>query len=150
MVTKENIDKFLANKQIAIVGASRKPKSFSAQVASHLQKIGYEVFYVNPAFVDETGDIYHFADINQLPEHVDAVLFLTSKTRTKELVEASINKGIKNLWIQQMSDTPEAVEVALKAGVNLVFHNCIFMFTNPVGVHKFHYCIKKFFGGMPK
>lgn len=150
MVTKENIDKFLANKQIAIVGASRKPKSFSAEVASHLQKIGYELFYVNPAFVGETADIYHVAEINQLPEQVDAVLLLTSKTRTKALVEAAINKGIKNLWIQQMSDTTEAVDVALKAGVNLIHRNCIFMYTNPGGIHKFHYRIKKFFGGMPK
>ncbi len=150
LITQKNIEKFLACRNIAIVGASRNKKSFSAEVGSHLQKLGYQLHFINPAFATDAPDDKHLADIGQLPSQVDALLILTAPTRTAHIVDAAICKGIKNIWIQQMSDTPSAIEAALKANVNIIHHHCIFMFTSPVGIHKFHYRIKKIFGGLPQ
>jgi len=42
----------------------------------------------------------------------------------------AITHGIDQIWIQQMSDTPDAVKIAREAGVRLVTRQCIFMWLN--------------------
>ncbi len=150
LVSKKHIDKFLSSNTIAIVGASRNVKSFSAEVGKHLSAEGYDIYSINPAYANEKSTEKQISSIEQLPENVKSALILCAHARTEALVQAAIDKGIQNLWIQQMSDTPRSIEMALEAGINLVHNHCIFMFSNPKGIHKFHYNIKKFFGGIPK
>lgn len=149
-VSKKHIDKFLSSNAIAIVGASRNAKSFSAEVSKHLSNEGYDVYSINPAYANDKSTEKQISSIEQLPENVKSALILCAPARSEALVQAAIDKGIQNLWIQQMSETPRSIEIALEAGINLVHNHCIFMFSNPKGIHKFHYNIKKFFGGIPK
>lgn len=88
--------------------------------------------------------------IGKLPADVKHLLVLTPAIETEAVVQQAIEKGIDNIWIQQTSETSAAIELALANKVNLVHHQCIFMFTKPTGVHKFHYTVKKIFGKMPK
>jgi len=150
LITKQKIDHFLDCKTMAIAGASRDEKSFSAQVAMHLNKLGYNLWFVNPAFEPHEAKNQRIPSIAMLPSDVNHLLVLTNKTRTESVMQEAISKGIQNIWIQQQSETPEALELARKNGVNTIHHHCIFMFSQPEGMHKFHYRIKKFFGGMPK
>ena len=46
--TRQEIDRFLECRTIAVAGASRKEKSFSASAIKHLKEIGCNVFSVNP------------------------------------------------------------------------------------------------------
>ena len=52
LISIQNIDRFLNCKVIAIAGASRKEKSFSTSVSSHLWAKGYTVLRINPNFVE--------------------------------------------------------------------------------------------------
>ena len=55
------------------------------------------------------------------------------------------------IWIQQKSETPEAVKAVGDAGIPLIHNKCIFMFADPVtGPHGFHRFFVKLFGGYPK
>jgi len=65
-------------------------------------------------------------------------------------MKQTVDKGINNVWIQQQSETPEALKLGKENGINTIHHQCIFMFTQPTGIHKFHRGIKQFFGGLPK
>jgi len=150
LITKQQIDYFLKCKSIAIVGASRNEKSFSAQVAKHLNELGYNLWYVNPGFDVYEAKSQRVQLITMLPAEVNHLLVLTNKTQTESVIQQAIDKGIKNVWIQQQSETPEALKLANDNGINLIHHQCIFMFTQPTGIHRFHHSIKKVFGSLPK
>lgn len=150
LISKQKIDYFLDCKSIAIVGASRNEKSFSAQVAKQLSKIGYRLWYVNPQFTSQEMDLGRTWTVALLPENVNHLLVLTPKSQTESVVQQAIDKGIKDIWIQQQSETPEALKLAQQNNLNVVHHQCIFMYTQPEGIHKFHHRVKKFFGSLPK
>lgn len=150
LITKQKIDHFLDCKTIAIAGASRHEQSFSAQVAKHLNELGYNLWYVNPGFEPNEVENRRVQSITMLPNDVDHLLVLTPKSQTASVMQQAIDKGIKNVWIQQESETPDALELTRGIGMNVIHHQCIFMFTQPTGIHKFHHGLKKFFGGLPK
>ncbi len=145
--TLHQIETFLNCKTIAIAGASRNAQSFSAQVATHLKKLGYNLFLINPNFEQTEEKI---TSINALSQDVNNLLIITPKSQTETVLKQAIDKGIKNIWIQQTSDTPEAIKLGLESNINLVYGQCIFMFTKPSGIHKFHYQLKRVFGSLPR
>lgn len=150
LITQHQINGFVSNNTIAIAGASRNEKSFSAEVAKHLTALNYKLWLVNPNFNTNESLNSKVQSICDLPDYVKHLLVLTPATETESIVKQAIEKGIKNIWIQQKSETTAAIELAQQHKVNLIHHHCIFMFTNPTGMHKFHRNIKKFFGSLPK
>lgn len=150
LISKHKIDHFLDCKSIAIAGASRNEKSFSAQVAKHLTKLGYNLWYVNPFFESNEMENQRVPTLAMLPDSVDHLLVMTPKSQTESVMKQAIAKGIKDVWIQQLSDTSEALKLAQQSQLNTIHHQCIFMYTEPEGIHKFHHRVKKFFGSLPK
>jgi predicted CoA-binding protein len=145
---KQNIENFLMAKTIAIIGASRNKKKFGNQVLKNLVSKGYDVYPVNP-YAEEIEGIKCYNNVSLLPENVKTALIVTPKKETEKTVKELINKGITNIWIQQMSETTESIDIALKSNVNLIANKCIFMFAEPVSsIHKFHRTIKKLFGSL--
>ena len=148
--SKQAIESFLSNKKIAIAGVSRNAKKFGYVVLQELTQRGYDVYPVNPN-TNSLGGIPCFQSISALPPDVRNLLVVTPKENTTGIVQEAVGKGISSIWIQQMSDTPEAIRIAEESKVNLVTKQCILMWTNPVkGIHKFHRTIKKLFGMLPK
>ncbi|HLP04104.1 MAG TPA: CoA-binding protein, partial [Paludibacter sp.] len=85
-----------------------------------------------------------------IPETELNLLVLTAPQHTSGIIEQAIVKGIKNIWIQQESETPAAIKLCEAASLKPIYNHCIFMFSKPTGIHHFHYGLKKFFGSMPK
>lgn len=52
-VSQQQIKQFVDGKTIAIAGASRKEKSFSADVAKHLQELNYKLWFINPNYEND-------------------------------------------------------------------------------------------------
>jgi len=74
----KQIEKFLANAKIALVGASRNEKKFGSQVLKHLVEEGFEVLPVHP----EANVLQGFnacKTISDLPNDVKAICLLTQK-----------------------------------------------------------------------
>lgn len=150
MNTLNEINDFLEPQKIAIAGVSRNPKKFGAVVFKELSGKGYQLFPINPN-AEEINGAKCYSSVAELPGDVHHLLVVTPKKQTEAVVRQAIEKGIKRIWIQQGSDTPEAVEMARKAGIPLVYKKCILMFADPVsGVHGFHRFLSKMFGGYPK
>ena len=148
--TKASIDAFLSSRKVAIAGVSRDPKKFGHQVFKQMQEKGFEVYPINPGtdYIDSTPC---FRSVAALPVNVHSLVILTAKKHTRDVVAEAIAKGIDSIWIQQMSDTPEAIELTRSHPVNLITKECILMHTDPVtGFHKFHRNIKRLFGLYPK
>lgn len=148
--TKASIDLFLSNRKIAVAGVSRNPKKFGFLVFKQLREKGFEVFPINPG-TDNIDGAPCFRSVSALPLNVHSLVIVTPKQQTREVVAEALSKGIDNIWIQQMSDTPEAIELAGTRPVNLVTRECILMHSDPVtGIHKFHRTIKKLFRLYPR
>lgn len=149
-ITQQQINRFIAGKTIAIVGASRNEKSFSADVAKHLKELNYKLWFVNPNYETDEPQNSKVQSISKLPKEVKHLLVLTPAIETESVVKQAIEKEMDNIWIQQKSETTAAIELAQSNKVNLIHHQCIFMFTTPTGIHKFHYTMKRVFGSLPK
>ena len=144
------IEEFLSTRELAIAGVSRNPKKFGRAVFKHLVDNGYTVYPINPN-AEKIGETTCYPDVLSLPEKIDRLFIVTSKKETKPVVEQAIQKGIKKIWIQQMSQNDEAVNLAKENEIDLITRECIMMFADPVkGPHKFHRFFNKLFGRYPK
>lgn len=138
------IETFLKQKKIALVGASRNEKKFGSQVLKHLIENGFEVHPVHPE-TDSLQGIKTYHSIEMLPDDVQSICLLTNKNNTDLVLAKVMEKGIKNIWIQQFSETPDTVKKASDSELNIIIGRCIFMYTNPKGVHLFHQRLNKLF-----
>jgi uncharacterized protein len=147
---KQIIDQILAQKQIAVAGVSQNPRKFGNIVYKHLKQNGYTVFAVNPNR-ENIGDDRCYSDILSLPEEVKAIVTVTKPEVTKKIVEDAIARHIGMIWMQQGSESREAIAMAKDAGILVMQNRCIMMHAEPVkSVHSFHRAIMKLFGRYPK
>lgn len=150
MVTRKEIDNFLESKKLAIAGVSRNKKKFGYHVFRDLTKLGYDVYPINPN-ADTIDGKKCFNNVSALPAGISSLLILTPKSDTDAVLRDAINKGITNIWVQQMSDTKDTIRIAEEYQKEIIHKKCIYMFAEPVmGVHKFHRAILKLFGMLPK
>ena len=149
MATLNQIEKFIASTPIAIAGVSRNPKKFGYTSFKELKEKGMNAIPINP-FTNEIQGVKVFPDVLSLPEEVKSLLILTKKEKTADVVKQAKEKGIKQIWIQQKSETPEAIAELTGSGIDYVTGECIFMHYKTSGIHKFHGNIKRFFGKFPK
>jgi len=85
-----------------------------------------------------------------LPADVKGLLIMTQKSQTAEIVRQAKEIGLKQIWIQQSSESKEAVEILKGSDINYITGQCILMYYKPHSIHKFHAGLKKFFGRYPK
>ncbi len=148
--SKASIKTFLESGKLAIAGVSRDEKKFGYAVLKKLKETEHDLYLVHPDTDTLHGEPC-YRNVSLLPGDIGGLLIITPKTQTLGVVEDAVKKGIPNLWIQQMSETPESIDYALANKVNLVTKQCILMFAEPVeGFHKFHRNLKKWFWMLPR
>jgi predicted CoA-binding protein len=149
MASLKQIEDFIAAQPVAMVGVSRNPKKFGQMAFKELREKGLNVIPVNPAGGEILGE-RTYPNVNSLPSEVGGVIIMTKKDQTAGVVREVRNKGIKNIWIQQNSDSKEAIKELEGSNINYITGECILMYHMPHGFHKFHRAIKKLFGSFPK
>jgi predicted CoA-binding protein len=149
MASLKQIEDFLSNTPIAMAGVSRNPKKFGQAAFKELREKGLDLIPVNPV-ADEILGVKAYKDIASVPSAVNGVLIMTKKDQTASVVREAKSRGIKNIWIQQMADSKEAIKELEGSDINYVTGECILMHYKPHSVHKFHKAIRKFFGVFPK
>jgi predicted CoA-binding protein len=145
---------FLAQKRIAVVGVSRRPKDFSRALFRELQRRGYDAVPVHPD-AEEIEDAPCFANIQDVDPPVDAVLFMTPPAVTESLVQDCADAGIKRVWMYRGGGTgavaPAAVKFCESRGIAVIAGECPFMFLPQTGlVHRIHGLVRKITGSYPK
>ena len=149
MVTLNQIEEFIASEPIAMVGVSRNPKKFGFTAFRELKEKGMNIIPVNP-HAHEIHGVKVFPDIASLPDEVKAVIVMTPKNQTAGVLKEARAKGVKQIWLQQMSESKEALQELEGADINLITNQCILMHYKPHSIHKFHMRIMKFFRSFPK
>jgi uncharacterized protein len=149
MVTLDQINEFLGSETFAMAGVSRNPKKFGYTAFKELRGKGMNLVPVNPhADKIDGADAYH--DIMSLPGDIKGLIVMTRKDQTASVIRDAKEKGIRQIWIQQMADTKEALKELEGTGINCITGECILMYYKPHSIHKFHKAILRFFGRFPK
>jgi hypothetical protein len=149
MNTRQDIEGFVTQKTLAIVGMSRAPHSFSANAAKELRAKGYRLFPVNPNATDIQGEKC-YPSLMALPEKVGGVLFMTPPGVTEKALREAVEAGAAHFWIQQGAESADAVNFCKEKKLSAVTGQCILMFAEPVAsFHKIHRFFKRMFGGLP-
>jgi uncharacterized protein len=129
-----NIDEMLREaKNIAVVGMSDKPWRASHNIGKYLAKVGYKVFFVNPALNEVLGERC-YADLDaaqaaareQTGKGIDLVDVFRASENVPPIVDDVIRLRIPYLWLQDDVVHDEAVARARAAGVKCVQNDCIF------------------------
>jgi len=149
MVTLNQIEEFLASEPIAMAGVSRNPKKFGFTAFKELKEKGMNILPVNP-YAEEIFGCKVYKDISSLPDNVKRLIVMTGKDQTASVIRDAKSKGIKQIWIQQMADSKDALEELEGSGINYITKECILMHYKPSSIHKFHAALRKFFRLFPK
>ena len=149
MTTLKQINEFLDSQPIALVGVSRNPKKFGFTAFKELKDKGMNIIPVNP-LADEIMGEKSYRNVKMLPPEVRSIIVFTKKNQTASVIRDAKEKGIKQIWIQQMADSKEALNELKDSGINFITGECILMHYKPHSIHKFHGSLKKFFGRFPK
>jgi uncharacterized protein len=149
MTTLKQINEFLDSQPIALVGVSRNPKKFGCTAFKELKEKGMNIIPVNP-YADEILGEKSYPNVKALPPDVKAIIIFTKKDQTASMIRDAKEKGIKQIWIQQMADSKEALDELKDSGINYITGECILMHYKPNSIHKFHGALKKFFRMFPR
>jgi uncharacterized protein len=142
---REEAIRFLNSKEIALAGASRDPKKFGNVVMKTLQSKGFKIYPLNPN-TDTIDNETCYKSVKDLPENVRNLLIVLQPSETEKVVQEAVDRGIKDIWIQQGSENENVLRIAREANVRLISGKCVLMYANPTGFHKFHMRINKIFG----
>ena len=126
-VSEERIKEILEkSKIIAVVGASRtegKPAHF---VPAYLKSKGYKIIPINP-FADEILGEKAYKSLLDIPSDVkiDVVDVFRPSEEVTKVVEEAIKRGVKIVWLQSGIYNKEAVELAKKNNIEIIWDRCM-------------------------
>lgn len=141
---------FQKDEVIAVAGVSRNKRKFGFVLYDTLKKRGYKLLPINPN-CDKLDDEKCYKSVSEIPDEVKRLIIVTNKSETDRILDEASKKGIKNIWIQQSSNSKNTLKIASEMNSEIFLNRCALMFSEPVdSVHKFHKSILKLFGLVPK
>jgi uncharacterized protein len=149
MTAKSSVDSFLSQRRLAVVGVGRKGAGFGYAVWRALRKKGYDAVPVNPGASSIDG-VPCYASLRDIPEAVGGAVVVLPPKVAESVVEDAAAAGIRSLWLQQGASSEEAVRRCRERGIDVVDGECILMFADPGGIHKFHRWIWSALGKLPQ
>ena len=112
-------------KTIAVVGASDKKSRPVYGVMQFLQRQGYRCIPVNPRLAgDALMGEQVFANLRDIPEHVDMVDVFRRSEDVGEITDDAIAIGTKVLWMQLGVVNEAAALRAKEAGLAVIMNRC--------------------------
>jgi uncharacterized protein len=149
MESRSAIRDFLAQKNLAVVGASRQGKKFGNAAYRGLRAKGYRLFPVHPSASEIEGD-RSYSSFEALPEPVGGVLIVLPPPETERMVREAARAGIRRIWMQQGAESPGAIRFCAENDIEAVHGQCILMFAEPVrSIHRIHRWIWRALGKLP-
>ncbi len=137
-------ERFWEHESFVVVGDSRN-RGFPLLTYRGLKQLGKKVLPV-----DLSGDSIEGDDTlrtaDDLPAGFEAAVLELPREKTAGVIAELAEKGIRNIWIHQGTDTPEALEAAKSKGLNVVHGSCAVMYVNCTSFHKIHRFIWRILG----
>jgi len=125
----KNIDEFLNQDKIAVVGASTDRDKFGNKVFRKLQDQGLTVYPVNPSASSVEG-AKSYPSLKDLPEKVDGIVLVVPPSVTEKIVQEALEMGIDRIWMQPGAESEEAVKLCQEKGICYIARECIMVKMN--------------------
>ncbi len=124
MNTRHPLDPLLAPRSIAIVGASRRPKSSGNDMVCAPLREGFEgaIYPVNPKY-DEIEGLKCYASLDEIPETVEHVVLGVSNERLEATLQQAIDHGAKAVTIFASCYLPDDTTPNLKQRLGAMARN---------------------------
>jgi predicted CoA-binding protein len=144
------IEGFLAQRRLAVVGASGKRRKFGNVVLEELEAKGYEVYPVHPE-AQEIGGRRCYPGLAAVADRIDGAVLVVPPEQTEKVVRQAAEAGVRWLWMQQGAESDEAVRFCRERGIEAIHGECILMFADPAGlVHRLHRWLRGVMGKLPE
>lgn len=157
MTMLHDIDSFLAERRIALVGASRDKKDFSRVVMREMLARGYDVVPVNRGVSGplEIEGRAAYASLGAIPGKVGGAIIMVPPEQSAAIVADAVAAGIERVWLHRGAgrgaSSPAAVALAKAHGLQLIDGECPMMVMPDAGlVHRVHYAIRELGGSAPR
>ena len=148
MTHRQEVDAFLAEQTLALVGASRGGRKFGNTLYKTLTAKGYEILLVHPE-VKAIEGVPCVANLGALPKAVGGLVLVVPPEKAEGLVVEAAEAGIRRIWLQQGSASPAAIRLCEGKGITVVHGECLLMFASPTGIHGFHRWLWGVLGKLP-
>ena len=151
---REDVQDFLAQKNIAVIGYSRSGDNPGNHIYKRLRESGINAVVIHPQGEDFEEDVSCFADLKSVQLPIDGVMMTAPPEAAMAVVQQCVEIGIPRIWLHRSfgkgSVATEAVTFARQNGIKVIEGGCPMMFIEPVDV--FHKCMLwmlKKTGGVP-
>jgi predicted CoA-binding protein len=114
------------SKTIAVVGLSSNPLRPSHEVAFYLQRVGYQIFPVNPNESEILGQ-KSYPRLEDVPVPIDIVDVFRRPEYVPAIADSAIVIHAKCLWLQQGITHTQAAAKARAAGLLVIEDACLFV-----------------------
>ncbi len=150
MNSKHDVEEFLDQDSLAVVGASRSGKKFGNVAVRELLANGYRLFPVHPsARVIEGLECY--PSLGALPGTVGGVLISVHPGETRRVLSDAASAGIRRVWMQSGSFSPDEITYCNEHGITEVHGTCILLYLRKSkGIHRAHRWLWKLLGPLPR
>lgn len=126
-------ESFFQHQTYAVIGNSAQ-KPFPKLTLRGLRRMGKSVHAVDlGGRADNT-----LSKIADLPEGVQAAVVEVPRSATFDVVKQVAERGIKQLWLHQLSDTPEVLDFCKREGIDVRHGSCAVMYTGAGSYHALH------------
>ncbi len=112
---------------IAVVGASQDRDKYGYKGLMDLFNAGYQVCGVNPNCTEIDG-VACYGDLASLPWKPELVITVVPPEITEKVVREAVGMGIKRIWMQPGSESPEAIAFCESAGIEVMYNACIMIY----------------------
>jgi uncharacterized protein len=149
-VSRADIDEFLAQTHLALVGASRNGRKFGNAAYRELRAHGRHVFAVHPTAALIEGE-RAYRSLYELPEPVGGVVIVVRPEETERVVHEAAEAGIRRVWMQQGAQSRAAIHFCAERGIQVIHGHCILMFLEPAHwFHRAHRWLRGVAGRLPR
>lgn len=146
---------FLAQKRIAVVGASSSKQATGNAIYTALRSKGYTVFAVHPRAETIEGDPC-YASLGAIPGGVDGVFIVTRPEVSEQVMHEAVEAGVPRVWMhynalfgaKNSSVSPEAVAYGREHGLTVIDGGCPLMYMDIA--HKCMRWLLGVMGSLPK
>jgi uncharacterized protein len=112
-------------KTIAVVGLSANVNKPSYSVAAFMQRVGYVVVPVNPAWDQELLGNRCFGQLIDIPFAIDMVCCFRPTAQIMPFAQQAVEIGAKCFWQQLGIDNQAATELARASGLIAIANRCL-------------------------
>lgn len=149
VTTRSSVERLLAQRSLGLVGASRSGKKFGNTILRELQRKGYRMFVVHPE-ASEIDGTRCYGSVSDLPDEIGGLVIVVPPEQAEKVVREAVDAGVRNIWMQQGSESDDAIGICGEHGINVIHGECILMFAQPGGVHRLHRWIWGLLGKLPE